>query len=72
MKVTFSKIRTLMLLYISIQVSSEKMFKKNSTIIFAAEIDFSPSCLKRCYYLKAEIVEYLWRLSFGASLCSED
>ena len=49
-----------------------EMFKKNSTIIFAAEIDFSPSCLKRCYYLKAEIVEYLWRLSFGASLCSED
>ena len=48
------------------------MFKRNSTIIFAAEIDFSPSCLKRCYYLKAEIVEYLWRLSFGASLCSED
>ena len=72
MKVTFSKIRTLMLLYNSLQVSTEKMFKKNSTIIFAAEIDFSPSCLKRCYYLKAEIVEYLWRLSFGASLCSED
>ena len=72
MKVTFSKIRTLMLLYNSIQVSTKKMFKENSTIILTAEIDFSPSCLKRCYYLEAEIVEYLWRLSFGASLCSED
>ena len=72
MKVIFSKIRTHCYSITVYNFLLRKCSKKNSTIIFAAEIDFSPSYLCRCYYLKAKIVEYLWRLSFGASLYSED